>query len=118
MRYTIDTPTQAIRVFGLGDRNAVDVALLIPLPDASASESIKFGRSTAAAWDTVPSFACFSAADGAAVVKWSPKYNTLDLSSGDAVGRVLVGYLQREKVIGMFGSNGLVWSVRKANINV
>ena len=121
MRYTIDGPDVAIHAYGLntdpvfGTRYAVDVAVLIPLPEADSATIARFGQYAAEQWATPPEYACFGAETGAAVVKWNGW--PLDLDDPKTYDSLYIGTLERQRIAGEYGSLGGVWIIKKHKVS-
>ncbi len=107
MRYTIEGPDRSIKVHGLGNE-AVTVAFLLHLPNASTKTAAMFGRYAAKQWIKQPDFACFEAKEGTAIVTWNGKL--LTLSTSEHLNNILVGVLKKQRVPGEM-LHGPVWVV-------
>lgn len=119
MRYTIDGPKNAIKVYGLtqgspfGVKTATDVAVLIPLPDADTSTAAVFGKYAAEQWGTAPEFAVTSADEGAAIIHW--RGWPIDINDPHT-DDLYIGTLHRHRVTGEIGSTASVWTIDKSKV--
>jgi len=119
MRYTIDGPESALRVYGLtqdsvfGVKTALDVAVLIPLPDADTSTAAVFGQYAAKQWGSIPEFAVTGAEEGAAIICWHGWPINIDYPHTD---ELCIGTLHRHRVTGEISSTASVWTIKKHKV--